>query len=492
MAQEILIVVDDPAAWPLQVPDAELVAARDYLTGVRYQGLRRAKIFNLCRSYRYQSLGYYVSLLAEARGHHPLPSVLTIQDLKLTSIIRLAGNELDDLMQRTLRPLRSREFVLSIYFGHNLARRYERLGQQLFRLFQSPFLRAYFVHSDRQGKWQLQNVEPLAASDIPADHRDFAVAMTRQHFQKSRPRQRPDRARFDLAILVNPAETEPPSNPAALKYFQQAARQVGFAPELIGRNDFGRLAEFDALFLRETTSVHHHTYRFARRAATEGLVVIDSPEAILKCTNKVFLAELLQRQRIAIPATLIVQRPKPKAILEQLGLPCILKRPDGAFSQGMMRIDRVQDLRAGLEQLLAHSDLVIAQQYLPTPFDWRIGIFDRTPLYACRYHMAASHWQILRRDDAGQLVDEGVSDTLPVEEVPKAVVKTALRAANLIGDGLFGVDLKQVGNKVYVIEINDNPNIDAGIEDAVLQQELYLRLMQGLMQRVEQRKGVRP
>ncbi len=491
MTQEILIVVDDPAAWPLQVPDAELVAARDYLTDIRYQGLRRAKIFNLCRSYRYQSLGYYVSLLAEARGHHPLPSVLTIQDLKLTSIIRLAGNELDELIQSTLRPLRSREFVLSLYFGHNLARRYERLGQQLFRLFQSPFLRACFVHSDRQGKWQLQNIEPLAASDIPEDHREFAVAMTRQYFQQSRPRRRRDRARFDLAILVNAAEAEPPSNPAALKRFLRAARQVGFAPELIGRDDYGRLGEFDALFLRETTSVNHHTYRFARRAAAKGLVVVDNPEAILKCTNKVFLAELLQSQGIAVPATLIVQRPRPQAILEKLGLPCILKKPDGSFSQGVMRIDRADELRGGLELLLAHSDLVIAQQYLPTPFDWRIGIFDRTPLYACRYHMAESHWQILRHDASGRLVDEGLADTLPVEEVPKAVVRTALRAANLIGDGLFGVDLKQVGNKVYVIEINDNPNIDAGIEDAVLQQDLYLRIMQGLMQRVEQRKGVR-
>ena len=49
-----------------------------------------------------------------------------------------------------------------------------------------------------------------------------------------------------------------------------------------------------------------------------------------------------------------------------------------------------------------------------------------------------------------------------MEHAPSAVVSTALKAANLIGDGLYGVDIKQVGRKCYVIEVNDNPNIDAG------------------------------
>jgi glutathione synthase/RimK-type ligase-like ATP-grasp enzyme len=68
------------------------------------------------------------------------------------------------------------------------------------------------------------------------------------------------------------------------------------------------------------------------------------------------------------------------------------------------------------------------------------------------------------------------------------VVRTALRAANLIGDGLYGVDIKQVGQSLYVIEVNDNPNIDAGVEDAVLKDELYKRIMRVILRRIEQRK----
>jgi glutathione synthase/RimK-type ligase-like ATP-grasp enzyme len=67
------------------------------------------------------------------------------------------------------------------------------------------------------------------------------------------------------------------------------------------------------------------------------------------------------------------------------------------------------------------------------------------------------------------------------------VVKLAARAARLIGDGLYGVDLKVVRGKPVVIEINDNPNIDAGVEDAALGDELYRRVMQHFFWKLESR-----
>ena len=71
-------------------------------------------------------------------------------------------------------------------------------------------------------------------------------------------------------------------------------------------------------------------------------------------------------------------------------------------------------------------------------------------------------------------------------------MRAALKAANLIGDGLYGVDVKQSNDKFYVIEVNDNPNIDAGVEDEILRDELYRRIMDVFLARIEQHKaGVR-
>jgi len=79
-----------------------------------------------------------------------------------------------------------------------------------------------------------------------------------------------------------------------------------------------------------------------------------------------------------------------------------------------------------------------------------------------------------------------------VAEAPEEVVKIALKAANLIGDGLYGVDIKQVGNRCYVIEVNDNPNVDAGNEDGVLKDALYREVMGSFVRRIEARKRVNP
>ena len=64
----------------------------------------------------------------------------------------------------------------------------------------------------------------------------------------------------------------------------------------------------------------------------------------------------------------------------------------------MRKIENAQELEQHVEEMLKRSDLVLAQAFVPTEFDWRIGILDGQPLYACRYYMAPNHWQILKRD----------------------------------------------------------------------------------------------
>src|SRR5690606_19606816 len=210
---------------------------------------------NLCRSYRYQSVGYYVSLLAEARGHRPLPSITAIQDIRSRAMLRLASEEFDELIQASLGRIRSDKFTLSIYFGRNMAKRYDRLCRQLFNQFQAPLLRATFARDEKQG-WELRGVSAISAAAVPESHWPFVIQAATEHFAGRRTNvPRRAAARFDLAILVNPEEAEPPSNAKALKRFIRAAEDVGLNAELIERDDYARLAEFDALFIRETTAV---------------------------------------------------------------------------------------------------------------------------------------------------------------------------------------------------------------------------------------------
>lgn len=485
----ILIVVDNPDDWPLDLAGVSVVSARAYLTDPAYGEGRSVKAFNLCRSYRYQSLGYYVSLLAEARGHKPLPRVSTMEDLQSQNLVRLLTENLDDLVQKSLAPIKSDAFELSIYFGRNVAVRHDALSHRLFSLLQAPLLRAHFER--RRDHWRLRSVRAIAASDIPPHHQDFVVEAASAYFMGHRRRTHTRPApRFDLAILHDPDNQESPSNARALQKFERAAESVGLDVEFITRTDLARLPEFDALFIRDTTFANHYTYRFSRRATAEGLVVIDDPDSILKCNNKVYLAELLSRHHLSAPRTMMVHRDNVEQIVPNLGLPCVLKQPDSSFSLGVAKVESEPDLFAQVDALLQKSELIVAQEFLPTEFDWRVGILDRRPLFVCKYFMAAGHWQIVRREAGRTGYEEGPVQAVAVAEAPEEVVKLALRAANLIGDGLYGVDIKQLGNRCFIIEVNDNPNVDAGNEDGVLKDALYREIMGSFVRRIEARKRV--
>jgi len=128
---------------------------------------------------------------------------------------------------------------------------------------------------------------------------------------------------------------------------------------------------------------------------------------------------------------------------------------------------------------------VLIQEYVYTDFDWRIGMLGGKPIYACKYFMARNHWQIYNHQEGA--ADSGDFVTMPTFEVPKPVLQAATKAARVVGEGLYGVDIKQAGDKVYVIEVNDNPSIDSGIEDAYLGKALYELIMQEFADRLEQR-----
>ena len=351
-----------------------------------------------------------------------------------------------------------------------------------------------FAKSSTTGLWRLRSITPIPVGEIPKSHGAFLRQVIENHFARRGPAGRAGRStqyEHDLAILTDENERSPPSNREALKRFERAARANGFDVEFLSRDDYGRIAEFDALFIRTTTAVNHHTYRFASRARAEGLVVVDDPESIIRCGNKVYLVELAKRLDLAIPPTMVVgSRTQTDEIVRELGLPCVLKQPDSAFSEGVFRADTRDELADGLERLLSRSDLVVVQSFMPTEFDWRVGVFDRQPLFVCRYFMAEGHWQIYHHGQKS--TTSGESETIAVEHAPRDVLRLALKTANAIGDGFYGVDIKTVGGRHVLMEVNDNPNVDRGVEDAVLGDALYERIMKGLRTRVDAGKQFKP
>ncbi|WP_415878525.1 RimK family protein [Methylomonas sp. TEB] len=486
-----LLVVDDLSDWNPYYPSDQVVSFEDYLASEQTDPDQRVRVINLCSSYTYLSDGYYCSLLAEARNHHVIPSVKVINDLGKNALYRL---QLEDLNQPLARAFKHQnqngEVTLYSYFGTTPEPAFQELARLLFERFACPILE---ISLRFEQQWQITDLKAVSPRQLDdAMQTLFADALDRfskKVWRKSRTRKT---ARYDLAILINPSEQLPPSNRGALKKFIDAGRQLGIDVELITLNHYGRLPEFDGLFIRETTAIDHHTYRFAKKAEAEGLVVIDDPTSILRCANKVYLADLFRTHKVPSPKTWILHKGNTQHLdnLEaSAGYPVVIKIPDGSFSRGIVKVHNRQELESKVAELFEQSALLLAQEFLYTDFDWRIGIFNQKALYACRYFMVKNHWQIYRH--GAKRTDSGNFDTLPTFEVPKGVLDAALRATQPIGNGLYGVDVKEIKGKGYVIEVNDNPSIDSGVEDKYLGDELYKAIMSEFLRRMDNRsKGV--
>lgn len=481
---QTIIVTDDPPGWDFLNPLASVVHATEYLASENFNQSQSLRVINLCQSYEHQTIGYYVSLLAHARDHKAIPSVHSIQDVLNTSLSKLISQEIDEEIENSLHDIKMDEFIFSLYFGQNMAKRHAIMAKKLHGLFPLPMIRFTL---DKKKQWRIKKLQPLALADVPPHHVDFMKEAAESYLSKKRFHQWRKKQRFhDLAILTDPSELNAPSNKKALEIFVQSGEEMGLNIDFIERNDNKSLAEYDALFIRATTSVNHYTYRMARRAAQENLVVIDDPQSIVKCSNKVYLAELMRTHQIPTPETLFLS--KYDNSIPQIEFPCILKKPDSAFSHGVIKIEDSKSLQKSLQQFFKTSDLVVVQPFIPTEFDWRIGVLDNKAIFACRYFMAPNHWQIYNWD-AQQETREGACETVPIHDVPDAVIKTALKTTRFIGDGLYGVDIKSYGDTHYVIEVNDNPNIDYGIEDKILGDALYQQIMTVFLQRIRRKHG---
>jgi glutathione synthase/RimK-type ligase-like ATP-grasp enzyme len=503
-----------------------IVTTREYLAKPEmFRGIR-PKVINLSRSYTYQSRGYYSSLLAEARGHRVIPSVETMIELDDRMLYARALPELEASLKSCLKvaqksaqgasangdPMREPsgegESVglevpsrLLICFGQTVDERFERFARLLFDWFRAPVLEVRIESPFTQGDddkpdreegespgrgIRIKRIASRAAAKLEGEELSAFCAALDAHTQREwRSPRAKNVARYSFATLYDPDEKMPPSSPETLRHWARIAEKMSVEVEPITKRDLARLAEFDALFIRETTSIDNHTYRFARRAVQEGMPVIDDPISMIRCTNKVFLQELLAANGVPVPPSVIISRREDLVrAADELGFPMVVKIPDSSFSLGVRKVDGVDELKVLVKAWLVDSDLILAQRFMPTSFDWRVGVLGGRALFVSQYKMARAHWQIVNHKPDGRSVEGGFR-TPRLIEAPPEVIDIGLKAATLIGYGLYGVDLKETPDGVVVIEVNDNPNLDHGVEDLGEKDAIWRALTRWFIERIE-------
>ncbi|MFN3234246.1 MAG: RimK family protein [Gammaproteobacteria bacterium] len=460
----------------------ESISFNTYLQDYPKLNEPKIRVINLCDTSWYLSQGYYCSLLAEARNHQVLPGVKTINDLRKDEGTLFVP--ISSVSKKTSEKSPDETFVICM--GEVLNTHNRKLASIVYHEFMAPLLH---IHCSQHSDGYKLVIKRISLSQLTEEQKTFCLKTLKEYAQKSwRSTIGNKKYRWDMAILVNHEEKLPPSNKGAINRFIKAGEKLGIKSTIITANNFNSLNQFDALFIRETTGINHHTYHFSREAENLGIVVIDEADAILRCCNKVFLHDAFSYKKVpSVPSHIISNASEEtlQFIENEIHYPVILKMPENSFSKGIFKAENRETLKETIENLLKESALVLAQKYLYTEFDWRIGVLNGRALYACRYYMAKNHWQIYNHGSKRNF--SGDFDALPTFEVPTPVLKASLKAANIIGNGLYGIDIKEVNGQAYVLEVNDNPNIDHGVEDAYLGEELYMQIMAEFLKRMETR-----
>jgi glutathione synthase/RimK-type ligase-like ATP-grasp enzyme len=284
-----------------------------------------------------------------------------------------------------------------------------------------------------------------------------------------------------IACFVEKYNFSDPREEGALQNFKQAAEEQDHEFHFLFREDINDIPNYNAVFIRATTDPLYTSYIVSKTAWELGLKVIDDPESIKICANKIHQYALFEKYRVPSIPTIFLNKDelhhkKITEIFNALGKPVVIKAPYTSFSRYVEKAACETSFRDIAKRYLKKSDTIAIQKFTPTQFDWRVGVLNDQVLYTCKYMIPTGKWKHGAKLRGKPTVVWGRTVTLKKQNTPLKLRETALKSCRVVGKGLYGVDVKEVNGEFVVVEVNDNPSIYAGYED-LRDRDLYSKII---------------
>ena len=282
-----------------------------------------------------------------------------------------------------------------------------------------------------------------------------------------------------IACFVEAYNFKDRSERNALSRFRSTAEYMGHSFEFIFKEDIPEIPEYDALFIRATTDPGNSAYIASRLAEQSGLKVIDDPHSIRTCSNKAILHDLFLKNNIPAPKSMLFagEEGAIDSIFSMLGTPVIIKTPYTRFSSHVEKANNREEFIEISKRFLRKSKVVIVQEYIRSDFDWRVGILQNQVLYLCKYCIPEGEWKVKSKINGRNVWGETIA--IPRDSISPELKERCIGLSNCVGDGLYGLDVKETADGYKFIEINDNPSIYAGYED-VADKDIYEKIISAL------------
>jgi glutathione synthase/RimK-type ligase-like ATP-grasp enzyme len=257
----------------------------------------------------------------------------------------------------------------------------------------------------------------------------------------------------------------------ALRNFKHAAEAAGNEFNFLFRENISEIPNYNAVFIRATTDPLFTAYIVSKTAWELGLKVIDDPESIQICGNKVHQYELFEKYNVPRIPTISLNKDelhhkRINEIFDTLGKPVVIKAPYTSFSRYVEKAACETSFKEVAKRFFKKSDVLAIQKFTPTAFDWRVGVLNNEVLYVCKYLIPKGKWKHGAKLRGKSTVVWGRTVAMEKQTAPERLREVALKACSVVGKGLYGVDIKEVDGDYVVVEVNDNPSIYAGYEDS--------------------------
>lgn len=229
------------------------------------------------------------------------------------------------------------------------------------------------------------------------------------------------------------------------------------APHMLYRGR--RISHLDAVIPRIGASITQYGLGVVSHLELMGIPVVNSATAISRSRDKLRSLQILSMSGIPVPRTVMAHdRSDVKRLLDEVGgLPVILKLLRGTQGVGVMIAHSMKELKTFVDTFWKLGHAVVLQQFVAEARG-----SDVRALVVGNQVMGAMRRQAKQGEFRSNIHRGGSASTM---ELPPLYAETAVKAAQVLGLGIAGVDLLEAQAGPQVMEVNSSPGFE-GLEKA--------------------------
>ncbi len=219
-----------------------------------------------------------------------------------------------------------------------------------------------------------------------------------------------------------------------------------------------KLPSFDAVIPRISNSMTRYGCAVVRQLEMQGAWMVSSSIAITRARDKLRSQQILTKAGVDTPKTLVSRNTTDiDDLLEQIGLPVIIKLATGTHGNGVVLADTKKAAKSALQAFYLYNEdgtNILLQEYVKESAGTDIRAF----VVGSRV-VASMKRQSLDDDFRSNLHKGGEGTSIKLTPEERHI---AIKAAKAMGLHVAGVDLMRSSRGPLVLEVNASPGF--GIE----------------------------